>query len=246
MNIIGVIYLIILAYFIFGGVAFYFINRRASRNAARNRRIKYITYCIIIHIIFFSIVFNSVIFRYLAVVICVMGLYELYTLFSHSNYSFKQFFYLSLIIYLIFSAGFLLFGGLDKELILFSFLVVAIFDSFSQIIGQLWGKIKIMPSVSPGKTLEGLTGGTVIAILSSILFKGLLDIPTQNVILTAAGIVMFAFIGDSSASFYKRKYNVKDFNNLIPGHGGFLDRFDSFIAGGAWIAFCEYLLKINL
>jgi len=132
-----------------------------------------------------------------------------------------------------------------KELILFSFLVVSIFDSFSQISGQLWGKRKIMPVVSPGKTLEGLTGGAAVAIFSSVLFKGLLDIRVIYVILISAGIVLFAFTGDSSASFYKRRYGVKDFNDLIPGHGGFLDRFDSLIAGGAWMAFCNYLCNLN-
>lgn len=221
------------------------INRKATPEAARNRWVKYITYCVIIHIIFFSIVFNPVVFRYLAVIILLMGLYELITLYRNSNYSYKRFFLLSLLIYFIFSTGFFLFGSLEKELILFCFLVVSIFDSFSQISGQLWGKRKIMPAVSPGKTLEGLTGGAAVAILSSVLFKGLLDIPVIFVILISAGIVLFAFSGDSSASLYKRRYGVKDFNDLIPGHGGFLDRFDSFIAGGAWMAFCHYLCNLH-
>ena len=50
------------------------------------------------------------------------------------------------------------------------------------------------------------------------------------------GTLLFAFAGDTLSSLFKRKYKVKDFNNIIPGHGGFLDRFDSLIAGGAWAA----------
>jgi len=64
----------------------------------------------------------------------------------------------------------------------------------------------------------------------------------ESLILTL-GIVFFAFAGDLAASFFKRKYKVKDYSNLIPGHGGFLDRFDSLIAAGAWVAFCMYVLK---
>ncbi|MDD4107227.1 MAG: phosphatidate cytidylyltransferase [Prolixibacteraceae bacterium] len=240
---IRIIYLIILSYFILGGIGFIFINRKKEPEAARRNWIKFITYCVIIHIVFFSIVINPLIFKILAAIIIIMGIYELFNLFRNSDYSKKRFFFLSLIVYCILSSGFIIFSRLDKELILFSFLVIAIFDSFSQISGQLWGKRKIMPAISPGKTLGGLMGGAVIAVLSSLLFKGLLDISLQKLILTSAGIVIFAFIGDSSASFYKRKYKVKDFNNLIPGHGGFLDRFDSLITGGVWIGFCEYFFN---
>jgi len=57
-----------------------------------------------------------------------------------------------------------------------------------------------------------------------------------EMIVFTIGIPAFAFFGDLLSSVYKRKYKVKDFNRLIPGHGGFLDRFDSLIAGGAWVA----------
>jgi len=90
--------------------------------------------------------------------------------------------------------------------------------------------------VSPNKTVEGLAGGTLTALVVAVLLRGFLGKPLPETIIIAAGVILFAFIGDFLSSFYKRQYNVKDFGNLIPGHGGFLDRFDSLIAGGSFIA----------
>jgi phosphatidate cytidylyltransferase len=229
------IYIIILSYFALGGIGFYFINRTKDRKSAKNNWIKYITYFFIIHIFFFSIVFNPYIFHYLSIVIIIVGLGEIIKLFKESGYSRKGFFLLSMLLFLIFCAGFLQFGRLEKEHILFTFLVLSIFDAFSQISGQLIGRKKIFPAISPGKTLEGLIGGTIIAIASSLLLKGLIGIHTRSTLILATGIVLFAFIGDVATSFYKRKYNVKDFSSLLPGHGGFLDRFDSLISAGAFV-----------
>jgi len=145
------------------------------------------------------------------------------------------------LVFTVFSSAFFYFSGMEKELIFFSFAIISIFDSFSQITGQLWGRRKIFPKISPNKTVEGFIGGTLIAILSGFLIKGLIDTPPAKAIILAAGIALFAFSGDFLASFYKRKHNVKDFSNLIPETGGILDRFDSLISGGAWVALFELL-----
>jgi len=130
------------------------------------------------------------------------------------------------------------------ELILFSFLVLSIFDSFSQITGQFFGKHKIIPKISPNKTVEGTLGGFIIAMGSGILMRDLyLGLSWETIIMTT-GIIIVAFCGDLIASLYKRKYNVKDYSKIIPGHGGFLDRFDSLIAGGAWTFIGYYLLNL--
>ncbi len=150
---------------------------------------------------------------------------------------------LSLLIFIFLAAGFFIFSGLPWEVMLFVFLILSIFDSFSQISGQLFGKKKIFPTISPNKTLGGLLGGAIIAIASSLLLGNLYEGVSLKTLSMAIGVVFFAFLGDLAASYYKRKYRVKDFSNLIPGHGGFLDRFDSLIAGGAWGAFYIYLLS---
>jgi phosphatidate cytidylyltransferase len=77
------------------------------------------------------------------------------------------------------------------------------------------------------------------------LLKSLVEFSTLKTLLIAAGIVLFAFAGDVAASVYKRKFNVKDFSKFLPGHGGFLDRFDSMIAGGAFVSLAEVTGFLN-
>ncbi len=240
---IHTIYYIILIYFLLGGVGFYFINRKKGHEIARKSNIKFVTYFFIINILFFSIVLNPVAFQYLSILIIGVGMFELFRLFHQSNYKHIWFCFFSLLIYGMFSTGFLLFGTLHKELILFSFIVLSIFDSFSQITGQLWGRKKLFPKISPNKTLGGFIGGGLIAIGSAFLLNNLYSGPRLKLLILTLGIVLFSFVGDLAASFYKRKNNVKDYSKLIPGNGGFLDRFDSLISAGAWVAFCVYVLK---
>ena len=237
------IYIIILIYFLLGGISFYLINRNKDAQVARKSYTKFITYFFIINILFFSIVVKPVVFTFLAALIIGVGYYELFKLFRLSKYQLNGFFGLSLFIYTVLSTGFFLFSTLDKGLILFSFLILSIFDSFSQISGQLWGRTKLLPEISPNKTVGGLIGGALVALASSLLLDDLYNgLPLKSVLM-AAGVVSFAFAGDVAASFYKRKYQVKDFSKLIPGHGGFLDRFDSLIAGGAWVTFSVFVFN---
>jgi len=238
---IRTIYIIILAYFFLATVAFYFINRRKQADVARNSWIKLCTYFLIVNIIFFTVAFLPLAFRILTGIIILMGFYELYKLHRESGFNQKSFYWRSVVLFALFSLGFFYFSGLDKGLILFTFLVLCIFDGFSQIAGQLFGRRKLFPKISPNKTVEGLIGGTLIAVLSALLIEKLIYAEALRAMLMAFGIAVFAFVGDLATSYYKRKFHVKDFSNMIPGHGGFLDRFDSFIAGGAWIALLELL-----
>jgi phosphatidate cytidylyltransferase len=243
-NMVQLIYIIILAYFILGAIGFYFINRKKDPLSARKSWIKFITYFIIIHILFFSIIINPVAFRFLAGIIIIAGFYEIFNLHKESGFIKKRFFLLSALIFAVLAYSFFIFSGMDKYYILFVFLVVSVFDSFSQITGQIFGRNKLCLRISPAKTFEGMAGGLLIAVFSSLLFRDLIMKSVGDTLIIASGIVLFAFLGDLAASYYKRSFDVKDFSNVIPGHGGFLDRFDSLIAGGAWIAVSSLLLKI--
>lgn len=239
---IQTIYFIILTYFILGAIGFYVINRKKARDVARQSWTKFGFYFLIIHILFFSIVLNSIVFSYLSVLIVGVSMYELFNLFYKSRYQKKSSFVYSFLIFGVVASGFIYFSTLAWELILFTFLILSIFDSFSQISGQLFGHRKIFPSISPNKTYGGLIGGSVIAILSALLLQGLYPEVWYKQLIMAGGIVFFSFFGDLGASYYKRIYGVKDYSRLIPGNGGFLDRFDSLIAAGLWVAFVQLII----
>jgi phosphatidate cytidylyltransferase len=219
-----------------GGIGFYFINRKKEKAVARKSWTKFWTYFIIINVLFFSIVINPLAFRILSALVIAVGAIELVRLYQKNGFGSTWFFVVSILVYALLAFGFWRFTGAEKNLILYTFIILSIFDAFSQISGQLFGKRKIAARISPNKTIEGTVGGAAIAVLSAFFVRKLLDVGILEAMYLSAGIVLFAFIGDLVASLYKRKYNVKDYSNLIPGHGGVLDRFDSMIAGGAWVA----------
>jgi phosphatidate cytidylyltransferase len=236
------LYLIILAYFVVGGISFYFINRKRDQEKVHANRVKYITYFFIINIIFFSIVIIPGLFVVISLLIIIMGLFEISRLFFLSGYREKVFFLAAFVLFVFISVGFLRFSILGKSTILYTFLLLSIFDSFSQISGQLFGRNKLFPAISPEKTIEGVVGGLMVTLISSVYLSRLVEgLAVDQAFWMALGIVSFAFMGDAGTSYFKRRYNVKDFSAMIPGHGGFLDRFDSMIAGGAFVALIEFI-----
>ena len=240
-GLIAIIYVVILAYFLLGAIGFYFINRKKEKAVARKSWTKYITYFFIINLLFFSIVLQPTVFRALSLIIIAFGMAELIMLYRKQQFRQSGFFVLSVFVFLVLSTGFWKFSGVRMELILFTFIILSVFDAFSQISGQLWGKTKIAPKISPNKTVGGTVGGALIAMASAYFLRELCTYSIEKTILLAAGIIVFAFLGDIAASYYKRRYKVKDYSPLIPGHGGFLDRFDSLIAGGAWVTLFLYI-----
>ncbi len=120
-------------------------------------------------------------------------------------------------------------------------------DAGGYFAGKLIGGPKILPKISPKKTWSGTIGGWVFAVL--ILFGFVYfwrnEIPSPIVIITAVLISIFSQLGDLYISFLKRKVGVKDSSNLLPGHGGFLDRFDSFIGAGVLIFFLILFLLFH-
>ena len=117
----------------------------------------------------------------------------------------------------------------SKQLFISIIITIWIFDTFSYLGGSIFKGKKIFPKISKGKTYSGLfTGliGTVILyFLFASYFNSIQTIPYYSILT----ISILAFIGDTVVSLLKRSAFIKDSGNLIPGHGGFLDRLDSFI-----------------
>lgn len=103
-------------------------------------------------------------------------------------------------------------------------------DTGAYAIGSIWGKTKLMERISPKKTWEGTIGGLVIAVLVGYLLSLLFwQLPTIHWMALGFIIGLFGTLGDLVESMMKRHVGTKDSGELLPGHGGFLDRFDSFI-----------------
>ena len=101
-------------------------------------------------------------------------------------------------------------------------------DIFAYFTGMAIGKHKLCPNLSPKKTIEGAVGGIVGEVICSLLFARLACPElTMHVIFCGILASVLSMCGDLTASAYKRQMGIKDYGNLIPGHGGILDRFDS-------------------
>ena len=115
-------------------------------------------------------------------------------------------------------------------MILALFVFIWINDTGAYCIGVLFGKHRLFKRVSPKKSWEGFFGGLIFTIASSFIFFHLYsDTPCYHWIGLAIGVVILGTFGDLIESLMKRTLGVKDSGNTIPGHGGFLDRFDSFL-----------------
>ena len=146
--------------------------------------------------------------------------------------NFKKLKYI-IFLYLIVSLYFLLNLDFNKNnFTKFNLLIIIIisFDIFSYLIGSKIGKNTIAISISPNKTYEGLFGGIISSIFISIFYSLYINLTVNlYLIIFILLIIVSSFIGDMVESYFKRQNNIKNSSNYLPGHGGFFDRFDSFI-----------------
>lgn len=123
----------------------------------------------------------------------------------------------------------------DEGHIRFLYLLILIWsaDIFAYFVGKKLGKRKLIPHVSPGKTIEGVLGGWFGTCLVGIILSFIMEVayfPYWKIILIATTITFFSLVGDLLVSLVKRIHQVKDTGNILPGHGGILDRIDSITA----------------
>jgi phosphatidate cytidylyltransferase len=116
------------------------------------------------------------------------------------------------------------------SLILYLVLLTQLNDVSQYVWGKLFGKIKIIPSVSPNKTVAGLLGGMLTtSLLAMVLGRFLTPFSLPMAFFVGLMIAVFGFFGDVTMSAIKRDLGIKDTGQLLPGHGGILDRLDSLI-----------------
>ena len=115
------------------------------------------------------------------------------------------------------------------NIFLYLVLLVSVMDIFAYIGLNIFNVKKIVPTISNGKTIEGTLIGLFFSILASVLIRDLIDINFLYAFILGFTIGLFSFFGDLLESFFKRRIGIKDSGKFIPGHGGFLDRFDGYI-----------------
>lgn len=126
--------------------------------------------------------------------------------------------------------GIIITRNISFSAVLLLFIIIWSTDSFAYLIGRRFGKHKLAPHISPNKTIEGSVGGSLVTALVALVFNFFFQPIALRMIIF---IIMVLFIsvsgqiGDLVESSFKRYYKVKDSGNLLPGHGGVMDRFDS-------------------
>ena len=187
----------------------------------------------------------SVSFLLLLLIGPVLLIFELFqgskTPFSNVGNLLLGFVYITFSLLLIYPA----IGGLTAEakpnILMGTLILIWANDSFAYLTGSQIGKRKLFPRISPGKTWEGSLGGLIGTLVTAFIIARFFKDLTQMQWLVTAGIcTVFGTLGDLAESMLKRSKGVKDSGNLMPGHGGALDRFDAFLFAIPIV--CFYLL----
>ncbi len=210
--------------FLIGAIGLFVFIRKKNIDTRSQRTSKYFSYLIIVSSLLACIRYSGAYLAIIFGIIILFGAYEIYRI-TKSN---KSILILSLLLFLIEGLFFIKFSFIRWEIVAWVYTLVVTFDGYCQICGQLFGKNLMIPKVSPRKTWAGLVGGIILTYISSFFLQRVLPHYYLMVLL----VVLAALTGDLLASYLKRLVNEKEFSVLIPGHGGIMDRFDSFILSG--------------
>lgn len=194
----------------------------------------------LVAIVYYVLLYTGKVDYLMMLVVLYMMTLLIIMVFSFPNYKidnmtlvFFGFFYVTVLLSYIYRIRMLADGGVIVWLI---FIGAWGSDTFAYCTGMLFGKHKLAPKLSPKKSIEGSIGGIMGAALLGFLFAIILkdritDIDNPQLIFAIIGAAssIISQLGDLAASAIKRNYDIKDYGNLIPGHGGILDRFDSIL-----------------
>lgn len=155
------------------------------------------------------------------------------TVFSYQNFNIEDAGVVAITTFYIGQGFFYLTSARDKGLVylFYALLLVWSTDIFAYFVGRKIGKHPLDPVISPHKTWEGSIGGTIAAVIVILIYNCFFHIQKNIGLLIISTIILSIIgqVGDLAESSIKRHYNVKDSGKILPGHGGILDRFDSFL-----------------
>lgn len=127
--------------------------------------------------------------------------------------------------------------------IFYGIVIILATDTGAYFFGKAFGKRKLWPEISPNKTIEGAVGGILLACVVAVVFQIIEPVHSSMLVVIIVTIVasMFGQAGDLVESAFKRYYNVKDSGKILPGHGGILDRFDSWLFVFPFLHFIQFV-----
>jgi len=132
----------------------------------------------------------------------------------------------------------------SPELMVFVLLIVWVADMGAFFVGKGFGRVKLAPKISPGKTWEGVLGGLCAVLLLSALVSRPLGVEIRTLVPFCLAVAMISVVGDLTVSMFKRNAGVKDSGTLFPGHGGILDRIDSVTAAAPLFALAVHWIGL--
>jgi len=230
-------FIVMSVHFLLGSLGLFFNNHKLATDDKKRNWLKFVWYMIIFFVVSASIIGGRYTFLAISVLIFSFCNIEILSVAKNQDASFpgshRKFTFLVLAVLTFLIIPYSVFLFLPWRTILFTYAIVIVFDGASQITGHLAGRHLIMPAVIPGKTWEGFMGGFASALLTSVILREMVSLSLWLALIMGIIVCLSSFAGDLEASAIKRKYGVKDFSSILPGQGGFLDRFDSFIMAGA-------------
>lgn len=216
---------------ILGGMGVAITNINAGEDTIRRRWIRYYSHIITTLVVVITIF--TKIFSILTILIILAGYYEIArAVFKYKNWNFPLLIS-SMAGYTLIAAGFLFFSFIFNPYFLFSiYLQVVMFDIFRQVILHILKKHLPIPGLSAAKKVESVAGGFLFCVLTAIIVCGMMNVSFFMSLFIGVLTATTAVTGDLLATWFKRKMHVKYYSRLLPGQGGFLDRFDSYMLAG--------------
>lgn len=230
---IGSIVQVTLAGFALGAVFMALANRRAPRDIARARWLKFTVFGLIVHAVLAIAALGRPAIVVMVALILAVGAREFAGAWRRIAPPRPR---VAIWMY-VGAAGLGLWAAALLAPAAFAalFVITAAFDGFSQVVGQWLGRRKLAPQVSPAKTVEGMLGGLVAASVVACTARALLHVDAASALVVGVVTGLGGLAGDLSASWLKRRAGIKDYSALLPGQGGVLDRFDSLLGALALV-----------